>query len=423
MSSRNVVGKKLFSRVDLLMRRVPTMKLMKRLWFIPPLLPFRQRRYAPIKGSWLPSSPTIPSALGSVPGIARDSKAEIDADVMEPLRHWGRRYPEVAERIYSLGWSHFIPIAPRRGRANRQLKAMERTRVTGCDRRESDPQELTAAFKRFAAELGISACGVAERDPKYTYAEFRAPETGYSEVGNRVVVCVLEANRHAIQTAPSSLAEKAQLEASTQLIRMLIPLQSFLRSRGYDVRDNTGEGIAIQYAVESGLGQLGLNGQLLTPHAGSRVRLLTFVTNAPLIPDEPIDYGLTKICDSCRICVRRCPPAAITSVRKWHRGVYKAKISLERCVPVVAQVHGCAVCTKTCPIQQYGLAAVLEEWERTGSVLGKGTDLLEGYEFEGAFYGVGERPRLREEFFAKVPVHMVERVSKGSEETAEELNL
>jgi epoxyqueuosine reductase len=39
----------------------------------------------------------------------------------------------------------------------------------------------------------------------------------------------------------------------------------------------------IAYAVAAGLGQLGLNGQLLSPYAGSRCRLNVLTTNAPLV--------------------------------------------------------------------------------------------------------------------------------------------
>jgi hypothetical protein len=56
---------------------------------------------------------------------------------------------------------------------------------------------------------------------------------------------------------------------------------------------------------------------------------------------------------------------------------------------------------KVCPVQRYGLAAVIEEFERTGEIKGKNTDELEGYDWplDGSHYGPGERPRLNRDFF------------------------
>src|SRR5262249_311851 len=135
-------------------------------------------------------------------------------------------------------------------------------------------------------------------------------------------------------------------------------------------------------------------GQLLTPFAGSRCTIELINTDAPLTLDHPVDYGIPKLCDICQVCVRRCPSGAIPSVRKFHRGVEKAKIKSDRCAPMVGQFNGCAICMKTCPVQKYGLPGVLEHYARTGQVLGKGTDELEGYHWpDGRRYGPGEKPR------------------------------
>jgi ferredoxin len=112
--------------------------------------------------------------------------------------------------------------------------------------------------------------------------------------------------------------------------------------------------------------------------------------------DEPVDYGLHKVCDECQACVRNCPVGAIPKNRKSYRGVEKAKLNSARCLPVVVQVAGCAVCMKVCPVQRYGLDAILEHRARTGEILGVGTDELEGYDWpvDGRHYGPGETPTV-----------------------------
>jgi NAD-dependent dihydropyrimidine dehydrogenase PreA subunit len=244
--------------------------------------------------------------------------------------------------------------------------------------------------------LGVSAIGVAPLDTKYTYAEY----TG-CEAGDRVVVLVIEQHDASTQTIPSLRANRATGDAEAESLLLAARIAGFLHRQGYRAHAHTLYEMAmIPYAVDAGLGQLGLNGQLLTPYAGSRSRLAVVTTEAPLDRDRPVDYGVPAVCDACQICARRCPAGAIRTRRAKHRGVEKAKINLERCFPTVLQGDGCAICTKVCPVQRFGLEAVLDELERTGKVLGKGTDELEAYRWPpgGYTYRVGERPRLPASF-------------------------
>jgi ferredoxin len=124
-------------------------------------------------------------------------------------------------------------------------------------------------------------------------------------------------------------------------------------------------------------------------------------TNAPFVHDQPVDYGLEGVCNECQICVRRCPAGAIPANRKESRGVVKAKLNTKRCLPVMGKTAGCSVCMKVCPVQRFGLPAVLEEFDRSGKILGKNTDDLEGFDWplDGKHYGPGDRPRLPLEVF------------------------
>src|SRR5262249_59513172 len=58
------------------------------------------------------------------------------------------------------------------------------------------------------------------------------------------------------------------------------------------------------------------------------------------------------------------------------------------------------VCMKVCPIQRYGMAAVMEHYVATGEVLGKGTDSLEGYTLpDKGYFGPGQLPQFNAQFF------------------------
>jgi epoxyqueuosine reductase len=152
--------------------------------------------------------------------------------------------------------------------------------------------------------------------------------------------------------------------------------------------------------VQAGLGQLGANGQLLSPHFGSRARLMMITTDAPVVYDEAIDYGIHKFCQECQVCVQRCPARALMKEKIWYRGVEKNKLIYKRCRPIMARYLGCGICMKVCPIQKFGLKAVMEHYIETGEVLGKGTHQLEGYMIEDkGYFGPGELPTFDPEIF------------------------
>ena len=152
--------------------------------------------------------------------------------------------------------------------------------------------------------------------------------------------------------------------------------------------------------VEAGLGQLGACGYLLTPHEGSRCRIMLVTTDANVTYDKPIDYGIHAFCQVCQVCVNRCPGRALMRDKIWWRGLEKNKLYFKRCRPVMARYLGCGICMKVCPIQKYGLQATMEHYAETGQVLGKGTHDLEGYELEGkGYFGPGELPAFDRDFF------------------------
>lgn len=65
----------------------------------------------------------------------------------------------------------------------------------------------------------------------------------------------------------------------------------------------------IHASVASGLAQLGWTGLSITPEFGPRIRYISIVTDAELVP-TPM-YDNSKLCDMCMDCVRACPTAAL----------------------------------------------------------------------------------------------------------------
>ena len=65
----------------------------------------------------------------------------------------------------------------------------------------------------------------------------------------------------------------------------------------------------IHASAAAGLAQLGWTGLSITPEFGPRIRYVSIVTDAELVP-TPM-YDKTKLCDMCMDCVRACPSAAL----------------------------------------------------------------------------------------------------------------
>ena len=217
-------------------------------------------------------------------------------------------------------------------------------------------------------------------------------------------ICLaLEQDYWQTQTIPSMEAEFAHFGTYEDEGRLAIDLADYIRSLGYKAQihsPNDNSAAYIPMFVEAGLGQLGANGQLLSPHFGSRSRIMIISTDALVTYDKPVDYGIHKFCEECQVCVNRCPGRALVKEKVWWRGAEKHKLMYDRCRPVMATYEGCGVCMLVCPVQRYGMPSVMEHYVETGEVLGKGTDNLEGFEIRGkGYFGPGELPSFSREFF------------------------
>ena len=263
-----------------------------------------------------------------------------------------------------------------------------------------DGEDITEAIRRKAVELGYGEVGFTRNDPHYVY-NTRKPQIRKDLP--HAICLALEQDYRKTQTIPSMEAEDTHFGTYYDQGPLTMELAAFIRSLGYSVQVSGPTwhyGPMIPLFVAAGLGQLGANGQLLSPHFGSRARLQIIYTDANVSYDEPIDYGIHKFCQECQVCVNRCPGRALMPDKVWYRGVEKNKLVFKRCRPVMARYEGCGVCMKVCPIQKYGMKPVMEHYIDTGEILGKGSDNLEGYALsDKGYFGPGKLPSFKRDFF------------------------
>ncbi len=268
-------------------------------------------------------------------------------------------------------------------------------------------EDVTADIRHKALEIGgISLIGFNPYDPKFTYVEARS-WVRYPTV----ISIVYEQDYEDTQVAPNARTEMAGYKAHTAGAWAMLKLAEYIRSRGYHAQLQgpfRSAGIMQHYAVSAGLGQMGANGQLLSPSFGSRSRLGQMSTDAPVTYDQPRDFGTPQFCEKCQVCVGRCPGRALSKERIWWRGVFKFKAASGRCMPILVRkgYDNCSICVRSCPIQKYGYDRVMAHYVETGDVLGKGTDELEGYTLpDKGYFGPGKRPIYTREELATPGVY------------------
>ncbi len=288
-----------------------------------------------------------------------------------------------------------------RGHDERMKPFIETALVSGDVEPAGAPEnghDLTDEIRLAARELGFGEVGFTRFDRRYVY------ESKRRWVKYPHAICLaLEQDYDQTQSLPSLEAEYAHYGTYEIESEKADTLAETIRSRGYHAQIHSPRdpsAAVIPMFVAAGLGQLGANGQLLSPHFGSRARLMMITTDAPVTYDEPVDYGIHGFCQKCQVCVNRCPGRALVRDRVWWRGAEKNKLIYDRCRPVMAKYEGCAVCMKVCPIQKFGMPAVMSHYVETGEVLGKGTDELEGYTLhDKGYFGPGELPHFDRSFF------------------------
>ena len=352
-----------------------------------------------------PSGPqvtiAVPEELETVPGIPL-----LDRDV----DYYSRESPldtlNVEERA-SRDWANRIrdqhvemqEIRKEHEALNRPL--IMAGRLTGDIEPTTQPEpgkDVTEEIRAKAKELGFLEVGFTTYDHRYTYARKR----DYVKFEHAICLAY-EQDFEPTQTIPSVDAEIVHSSTYRTEGAASLDLGRYINSLGYHAQvhspnDNTGPYIPM--FVAAGLGQLGACGYLLTPHEGSRCRLMLITTDAIVTHDQPVDYGIHAFCQVCQVCVNRCPGRALMREKVWWRGIEKNKLNFMRCRPVMARYMGCGICMKVCPIQKYGMKNVMEHYAVTGQVLGKGTHDLEGYELEGkGYFGPGELPLFDRQFF------------------------
>jgi epoxyqueuosine reductase len=361
----------------------------------------------------------VPAELLTGPGTAKNRAEEAFFNQVDPEPEWlTHSRPGKAMELLEMA---FTKERPEIKRVWGERIAMQQRAIAEMEAREpsADPSDadFTDELKAEARRLGFDAVGITRFHRAYVYSTYRR------QVRHRTLIMLgLERPAESFDEEMLSIrfmhtTQQVMHEGTEKMLRLAELLQRHGR-RSQIVAGPIGVNLikVLPYAEEAGLGQMGLNGQLLSPWFGSRWHPFAMSTDARLRHDQPRDFGVRKLCDACQVCVRRCPGRAIPNLRVHWRGAHKNKLQVEKCVPMLMKYATCNICTRVCPVQKYGLQPVLDHYEATGGeVLGKGTEELEGYSLpDRGHFGVGELPHYSKDE-ARIRYDLLDRLPTGTE--------
>jgi len=122
---------------------------------------------------------------------------------------------------------------------------------------------------------------------------------------------------------------------------------------------DTGPLLERSFAVQSGMGNIGKNGCLITKEYGSWVLLGELITTLEIPPDKKHDEAPFSICGDCDLCMKACPTGAIVApgVIDSRKCISYQTIENKGEVPQdvadligrTRRVFGCDICQEVCP--------------------------------------------------------------------------
>lgn len=230
----------------------------------------------------------------------------------------------------------------------------------------SDPEKLTSYIKKAATYFGADLVGICRLDRRWVYSH--TYDTKLGEEGHKSQ-WIPEEYRYAIVLGFGGGCNLRRYFPTyintwtTNAYRQIVTntlLSSFIKCLGFKAIDCTFDDVslAIPLAMQAGLGQLGRHSMLITPRFGSSIRLGQIFTDMPLLPDSPMDFGVTEFCNICKKCADECPSHSITHAGRTTEpitvsnvaGELKWQFNPETChINLYGYKQPCQVCVSVCP--------------------------------------------------------------------------
>jgi len=224
-------------------------------------------------------------------------------------------------------------------------------------------KETLSELEEYARSLGIAEMGYTRVNPRYIFR-------GFKILYQNAIVFSIEMDKEKIRQAPN-MASFVEVFRTYYVVGVVVnKIADFLRERGYNAHTGPAAGGDVNYipvAIDAGLGVAGKNGLLMTRKNGPRVRLAavyTDIENLPFAQDNPHGW-IQEYCESCNLCVEKCPADAIFMETKTLADGGPAFIDHTKCADPFSNDNGCTLCIKYCPFSYADYDKLKSKYEAT----------------------------------------------------------
>ncbi|NVM30885.1 MAG: epoxyqueuosine reductase [Candidatus Helarchaeota archaeon] len=270
---------------------------------------------------------------------------------------------QINKEVISHTMGHVTRIMSGVQSARKSIKLSERMDTSN---RPQATEEFWNNLKVHAKSLGIDLIGFTEVDEYYIFEEEMVGYRVKNKVLDNAIVLGMEMKKEAINQAPEPPAGNEAMRVYADLGAATVKLAEHLREKGFRAQAFHPFGGPVLYppmAEKAGLGEIGVNGLLITREFGPSLRLSTIATDAGPLPEtKPSAMRVKDFCKNCGACVKKCPGNAILAFDEKiirENGKYLTSIDSEKCFPHFFKTYGCSICIKTCPFFKVGYEKVM----------------------------------------------------------------
>lgn len=232
-------------------------------------------------------------------------------------------------------------------------------------KREANP-EILHEIESLAIELGASSIGFTKVPQQWVFQ-------GKAISFNNAIILSMEMDKDRIDSAPSVHCMETVMETYRDLGGIVNTIASLIRKRGFGAHAGhplMGQALYPPLAQRAGLGWMGLNGIIITPEHGPRVRLAAVYTSIENLPfcHQNEHSWVVEFCRTCKICIKKCPPQAIYDEPYDHGNGRFTYVENALCFPYFSDYYGCSVCVKVCPFNHVPYTRVKAKFMRDSNL-------------------------------------------------------
>lgn len=235
-----------------------------------------------------------------------------------------------------------------------------------------DPEQMSQNIKDFAYYLRADEVGIG-RMPDYAWYSHKVTNNAAllkNDVANAVTpvtdrlpyVIVVMVDQHLETMLASTGYDAISIAQSFRGYHasgvIAVTLANYIRNLGYNARAHHArnyKAVMTPCLISAGLGELSRTGDCVVhPRLGFRHKVAAVTTDLPLLPDQPIDFGLQDFCRVCKKCAENCPAGAITLDADpiEYNGYLRWNSDFKTCTIFRAtneEGASCGRCMKVCP--------------------------------------------------------------------------